>query len=166
MAAPDRLLAAGSKVVAELLAQRARDLARPAEADSSGCRDEIQVLRLHGAAGSWALSVKAVERVEPLRGWVPLLEMPPQVLGLTRVAGRRYLLADTEVLMAAAPPRLPDRPGHVVALREWAIALAVDRADAVLWLPRPPDGGRLLADGSLLVDPARLVAVVKGGGAP
>lgn len=152
-------------LVAEMLAQRARDLARPLAADEPAAAD-AQVLRMTGTSGSWALPVASVTRIEPLAGWLPLPGQPPAVLGLALLAGRRCLLVDPEVVLAAAPSRPPCRPGHAVLLRDHALAVAVDRADSVLCLPRPELNHRLLADGSLMMAPEWLVAVAKGRGAP
>lgn len=147
----------------DVLIQRARELARPVGADGPAATD-IQVLRMIGMAGAWAVPVAAVARIEPLAEWVPLPNRGGAVLGLALLAGRRCLVVDPEAVLSAAPPRRPGRPGHAVLLRDHPLALAVDRADAVLWLP-PPPGGHVLADGSLLMDVGRLLAAVKGGGA-
>lgn len=156
-------------LVADMLAQRARDLARLPPEDGAATRG-IQVLRLSGASGVWALPVAAVARVEELPDWVPLPMAPPAVLGLALVAGRRCLLADADTVLAALPPRPPGRPGHAVVLRlgfgALPMALAIDRAEGVVWQPQPQPGCRVLADGSLLVDPNRLPGVIAGGGAP
>lgn len=150
-------------LVAAMRAQRARELAevpppeQPAEA-------RMQVLLLAGAVGRWALPVAQAARVEPLAGCLPLPSPPPPVLGLALLDNRRCLLMDPEVVLAAAPCRSAARPGHAVLLREHAAALAVDRAEAVAWLPCPAPGARVLADGSLLVDVARLMAAATRGG--
>lgn len=148
-----------------VLAERARELARPPWADGPGAAD-MQVLQLTGGGGRWALPIAAVARIEPLSQWLPLPGQPPAVLGLLLLGGRRCLVVDPGVVLAALLPRPPGRPGHAVLLRGRALALAVDRAEAVSWLPRPPAGRHLLADGSLLVEPDRLMSSIKAGGAP
>ncbi|MGE5475904.1 MAG: chemotaxis protein CheW [Bacteroidales bacterium] len=157
------------QLVADMLAQRSRELARLSPEEGAASQG-IQVLRLSGVSGVWALPVAAVARVEVLPVWVPLPMAPPAVLGLALVAGRRCLLADADTVLGAVPPRPPGRPGHVVVLRPGhggqPMALAIDRAEAVIWLPPPRPGCRVLADGSLLVDPNRLAGVIAGGGAP
>lgn len=148
-----------------VLAERARELARPPWADGPGAAD-MQVLQLRGASGRWALPIASVARIEPLPPWLSLPGQSPAVLGLLLLVGRRYLLIDPEVAVAALPPRPPSRSGHAVLLRGRAVALAVDRAEAVSWLPRPPAGRHVLVDGSLLVEPDRLMASIGAGGVP
>lgn len=149
--------------MAALLAERARDLARREEDEPA--QPQFQVLTLSGAVGRWALPVAAAARVEPLGGVLALPDPPAPVLGLALLAGRRCLLMDPEVVLAGAPCRSCARPGHAVLLRDHPLALAVDRVEAVLWLPRPPEGARVLADGSLLMELGRLVtAATRGGG--
>lgn len=148
-----------------VLAERARELARPVGAEGPAASD-MQVLLLRGDSGRWALPIGTVARIEPLPRWLPLPGQPPAVLGLVLLGGRRCLAVDPEVVIAAQPPRPPSRPGHAVLLRGRAVALVVNRAEAVAWLPPPPAGHRLLADGSLLVEPDRLMAAIKAGGVP
>lgn len=155
----------GGPLVAAMLAERARELAQ-LEDEAETAQAQVHVLTLTGAAGRWALPVAAVARVEPLGAVLPLPDPLPPVLGLARLGGRRCLLIDPEVVLAGVPCRPCTRAGHAVVLRDHPVALAVDRADAVLWLPRPGEGARVLADGSLLMDPARLLAAaIRGGGA-
>lgn len=151
--------------VAAMLAERARDLsAVPAPDEPAAAR--VHVLSLRGQAGRWALPVVQAARVEPLAGCLPLPSPLPPVLGLALLNNRRCLLVDPEVVLAAVPCRPVSRPGHAVLLRGHAVALAVDRAEAVVWLPRPEPGARMLADGSQWVDVARLMAAAtRGGGA-
>lgn len=148
-----------------VLAERARELARLPGGDGPGASD-MQVLLLRGTCGRWALPIGTVARIEPLPQWLPLPGQPPAVLGLVLLGGRRCLVVDPEVVIAALPPRPPGRSGHAVLLRGRAVALAVDRAEEVAWLPLPPAGHRLLADGSLLVEPDRLMAAIRAGGTP
>lgn len=149
----------------EVLAERARDLARPPGWGGPGASD-MQVLRIQAASGRWAVPVEAVGRIEPLSGWLPLPGQTGAVLGLMLLGGRRCLVIDPAVVVAALAPRCPDRPGHAVLLRGRAVALAVDRAEAVSWMPRPPPGQHRLDDGSLLLVPDRLMASIQAGGAP
>lgn len=153
----------GGPLVAAMLAARARELAQAPAAEEEA-QPRLQVVTLVGATGRWALPVGAATRVEPL-GCVLAVPAPaPAVLGLTLLAGRRCLLIDPEVVLAGVPCRPCGRPGHAVLLRDHPLALAVDRAEAVVALPRPPAGTRVLTDGSLLMDPGRLVAAVTRGG--
>lgn len=151
-------------LVEAMLAERARALARPMVADDSA-PSGLHLLRLQGASGSWAVPITAVARVESLPDWLPVPGQTAAVLGLALLGGRRCLLADAEVVVAAAPPRPRGRPGHAVLLRDHALAFAVDRADGVMCLPAPPAGRHLLADGSVLMMPDRLLAAVLDGGA-
>lgn len=151
--------------VAAMLAQRARDLSEvPAPEEPAEAR--VRVLSLRGQVGRWVLPVVQAARVEPLAGCLPLPNPPPLVLGLALLNNCRCLLVDPEVVLAAVPCRPVSRPGHAVLLRGHAVALAVDRAEAVVWLPCPEPGTRVLADGSQWVDVARLLAAAtRGGGA-
>lgn len=152
-------------LVAAMLEERARELAEE-EFDEDAAQAGIQVLTCSGPAGRWALPATAVARVEPLGGVLVLPDRPPAVLGLALLGGRRCLVMDPEVVLAGVPCRPAGRPGHAVVLRDHALALAVDRAHEVLWLPRPDKGARVLADGSLLMEPGRLLAAaMRGGGA-
>lgn len=149
-------------LVAALLAERARELAR-GEKEEEPAQPQIQVLALTGPAGRWALRVTAAARVEPLGAVLALPDPLPAVMGLSLVGWRRCLLVDPEAVLAGAPCRPASRPGHAVLLRDHPLALVVDRAEAVLWLPQPARGVRVLADGSLLMDPGRLVAAATRG---
>lgn len=151
---------------ATMLAERARALAAPA-VDEAGTA-EMAVLTLKGRTGRWVLPLAAVARIDVLAPAVPVPDMPAAVLGLALLSGRRCLLADLDALVAGAPVRRADRPGHAVLLRGWALALAVERAEAVAMVPPPDEGRQMLADGSLLLD-ARGLAIRLGlgrGGKP
>lgn len=155
-------------LVAAMLAQRAHDLAAVADAgpDPVTADDHVLVLTLRGPTGRWALAVAEVARVEPLADIVALPGLPPPVLGLALLGGRRCLVVDPGVVVAAAACRPIGRPGHAVVLRHHPLALAVDRAEAVVRLPPPARGGQVLADGSLLMEAGRLVAAATRGGVP
>lgn len=150
-------------LIAAMLAERARELAQAGPEDELR-QARIQVLTFSGPAGRWALPVAAAARVEPLGAVLALPDPPPSVLGLALLGGRRCLVMDPEVVLAGVACRPVSRPGHAVMLRDHPLAVAVDRAHAVLWLPRPDEGARVLADGSLLVEPGRLLAAATRGG--
>lgn len=138
-----------------MLAERARELAADPLSDNPP-EDRMAVLTLMAQGQSWALPVAAVMRVEPLGPCLMLPGQPPAVLGLALLAGRRCLVADLAALKLSLPPRAAARPGHAVLLRDHPLALAVDRAEAIRWLPRPQPGGHVLADGSLLLEAGHL----------
>lgn len=148
-----------------MLAERARELAAEPQSDRLP-DDEMAVLTLATESARWALPVAAVARVEPLCPCLILPDQPPAVLGLALLAGRRCLVADLAAMEGAAPRRPSSRSGHAVLLRDSPLALAVDRAETIRRVPRPLGGGHMLADGSLLLDAARLAMTLgRGGGA-
>lgn len=148
-----------------MLDERARELAQLDE-DEGRAEGEValDVLMLNGVRGRWALPLAAVARVESLPRPLPVPDLPPALMGLVLLAGRRCLLADLDALAAeAAPPRPADRPGHAVLLRHLPLAFAVDRADAIASaaVPAAMTAGlrrALLADGAVLLDVERLAA--------
>jgi chemotaxis signal transduction protein len=150
-----------------MLDERARELAQAPQPEPAA-GTVVRVLTMSGAAGRWALPLDAVARVEPLARCLPLPGQPPVLLGLALLAGQRRLVADLDALAGGGAPRAPERAGHAVLLREGAsgglhLALAVDRAEAVMDVPRIAAGQRL-ADGSVLLNPSRLVAALMRGG--
>lgn len=158
----DRALRGEGPIHQAMLAERARELAIPPVADDSG-EPGVLVLTLVGAAVRWALPLAAVQRVEPLGACLPLPAQPAAVLGLAMLAGRRCLVTDPDAL-AAAPRRPASRPGHAVLLRDYPLALAVDRAEAVSRLPHLELGRRLLDDGARLIDADWVVMALRRGG--
>ncbi|MCR6630859.1 MAG: chemotaxis protein CheW [Magnetospirillum sp.] len=158
-----RALRGEGPIFLAMLEERARELAVPPEPEAPEGAF-IHVLRLVGAGGRWALPVRAVRRVEPLGRCLTLPDEPASVLGMALLAGRCCLVTDLDALLTGAAMRPPQRPGHAVLLREHDVALVVDWADAVLPLPHPGEGRQRLADGSRLLDVARLVAALTRGG--
>ncbi|HLO78037.1 MAG TPA: chemotaxis protein CheW [Magnetospirillum sp.] len=138
-----------------MLRDRARELAQVAEAPIPAA-DGMPVLAMTSAGGRWSLPLAAVARIEPLAACVSVPGQPEAVLGLALLAGRRRLVVDPDAFMLASARRSPSRKGHAVLLRQYPLALAVDRADAIQRVADPQPGRRLLADGSRLIDADRL----------
>jgi chemotaxis signal transduction protein len=152
----------GAADIQAILDQRARDLAEP----PGLYRPLPPVLVCRGRSGRWALALEAVARVEELPEWTPLPGRPDAILGLGVIGRRRMVLADLDSLLAGVPARPRDRPGHAVALRGSATALAVDRVEAVEELDFAAaveaGPGRAMAwDGTVLLDAGRLVAAIE-----
>ncbi|MEW5727667.1 MAG: chemotaxis protein CheW [Pseudomonadota bacterium] len=150
-----------------ILDQRARELA----VASDTAPPPPPVLVCTGRDGRWALPLAAVSRVEELPDWTPVPGWPPPILGLALVARRRVLLADLDGLAAGKAPRDAGRPGHAVLLRAVPAAVAVDRAEAVIGLGFPAAlgdgmGVAAAADGTVLLDPDRLLEAMARRGAP
>lgn len=154
-----------------LLDERTRTLAAPEAASDIGNRQAVLVMV--GQAGRWALDLLAVARVEPLRHCTPVPGLGRPSMGLIPIAGDRYILVDTDALVAGAlvagpAPRPLDRPGLAVALRGGKVALAVEQIEGI----RPVvlaarQGGQLvqgLEDGLVLLDAAVVLARISGRG--
>ncbi len=158
-----RALAGEGPLHQAILAERARELAAVPDPPRAG--EMLALLVLRGTAGQWALPLEAVRRVEALENLhpLPLPDQPAPALGLVLLAGCRCLLVDADAHLTGAPRRAAGRPGHAVLLRDHALALAVERADAIRHLPPAAPGGQVLADGSVLIDVMRLAAAFGGG---
>lgn len=162
--------------VRALVEERTRILAEPEPDPQTG---ELLMV-CSGRKGRWALPLAHIRRVEVIPSWTPVPGRGDAFLGIATIGGALVLLADLDALAAHLPPRTGDRPGHVVALREGDVALAVDRAESILALrvddappitlgrgvARPDDGGSPV----VVLDPGAVAALVlaqaEGGGRP
>lgn len=147
----------------EILAARRRELARAADGGDERPSGSRAVVVLCGRSGRWAVPLDEVARVDTLPRFMAAPLRGPPFLGLGLVAGRRCLLVDLEALATGAPLRPRERSGYALVLRGSALAMVVDRAEAVSWQVPPaapvPAAG---ADGVVWLDGAWLKARLGG----
>lgn len=96
----------------EVLRARARVLARPPERATLG-EASLEVLEVRLAGERYALEIRYVREVQPLKSLTPLPCTPPFVLGIVNVRGRIVAVLDIRKLFDIPEAGLADQ-GHLV----------------------------------------------------
>lgn len=153
---------------AEILAQRARDLARPATPSEPG--DQVPLVEFRIGPERYALEARQVLAAFTLGEYSPLPGMPPSMVGVTIWRGSLLLLLDLRIALGVSRGALNDLRSVLVLRRgSDCLGILVDELAALGTRPlsdfatdeshaRPVVRGRsgdavTLLDAELLLDP-------------
>ncbi len=137
-AKPDRPRSSGNEARRELLRERAREMARSAQADET-TGDHLEVVEFLLAHERYGVESRYVREVYPLKELTPLPGTPPFVLGIVNVRGQILSIVDLKKFFDLPHKGLADLD-RIIILHDEHMEFGI-LADSLLGVRRIPAEG-------------------------